>query len=105
MKETFTTTVQVQGGGESKAQAFADALSQVQRVVLGQSGKVLLRIEPADLRVLSAERRARTERFLFLFLPRERVRYTVALEVTVNVTAIDAERVAFAAASDNKRRG
>ncbi|POB00390.1 cytoplasmic protein [Chromobacterium sinusclupearum] len=95
MKESFLTTVQVSGLGESKAQAFADALSKVQRAVLGQSGKVLLRIEPHDVRVVSAEQATITERFLFLFLRRERTRYSVVLEVTANVAAIDADRVAF----------
>ncbi|UTH74707.1 DUF4312 family protein [Chromobacterium sp. IIBBL 290-4] len=96
MKQTFLATVQVSGQGDSKAQAFADALSKVQRAVLGQSDKVLLRIEPHEVQVIHAEQATTTERFLFLFLPRERTRYSVALEVTAQVSAIDADSVAFA---------
>jgi uncharacterized protein (TIGR03578 family) len=98
MKEQYVAKVTVAGKGDSKAKAFADALSQVQNQVLRTSQKILLRIEPEDVRVLRARESVRTEKFLFFFLARQRRSYSVELEITVSVTAIDTEQVTFTAA-------
>jgi uncharacterized protein (TIGR03578 family) len=98
MKQQYETQVTVQGKGDSKAKAFADALSKVQQQVLRTSQKILLRIEPMDVRVLRAQESVRKEKFLFFFLARERRNFSVELEITVSVTVIDTEKVVFTAA-------
>lgn len=95
MKEQFTTTVRVNGKGDSKARAFSDALNHVQAAVMKVSPHILLRIEPQDVQVVHAQETARKEAFLFLFLRRERRAYSVELDVTVNVTAINLDKVDF----------
>ncbi|OOE49418.1 DUF4312 family protein [Salinivibrio kushneri] len=95
MKEQLTTRVIVSGKGETKQQAFAAALSQVQPTLLKNNTKVFLRIEPLDVSVLQAEEKVKREKFLFLFLPRDRRQYSVKLEVTVSLTLIDAEQADF----------
>lgn len=95
MKEQFTTTVNVSGKGDSKERAFADALSRVQNTVLKSTNKVLLRIEPEDVKVVQARESVRQEKFLFLFLARQRRSYSVELDITVNVTVIDTDKVSF----------
>ncbi|WNN43848.1 MULTISPECIES: DUF4312 family protein [Winslowiella] len=95
MKEQFTTTVTVSGKGDAKGKAFADALSRVQSTVLRSTDKILLRIEPQDVRVIRARESVRKEKFLFFFLARERRSYSVELEITVNVTVIDTDKVQF----------
>ncbi|EDS6440432.1 DUF4312 family protein [Salmonella enterica subsp. VII serovar 1,40:g,z51:--] len=97
MKEQFTTTVRVKGKGDSKARAFADALNHVQSAVMRESPYILLRIEPQDVRIVQAHESVRKETFLFFFLRRERRTYSVELDVTVNVTAINLDRVDFVA--------
>ncbi|MDE1190069.1 MAG: DUF4312 family protein [Pantoea sp.] len=98
MKQQYVTQVTVKGTGDTKAKAFADALSRVQQQVLRTTQKILLRIEPQDVRVLRAQERVKTEKFLFFFLARERRNYSVELEITVSVTVIDTEQVEFTAA-------
>lgn len=95
MKEQFTTTVRVKGKGEDKARAFADALSQVQTAVMKASPRILLRIEPQDVEVIQAQVAVRKEAFLFIFLRRERRTFSVELDVTVNVTALNLDEVEF----------
>ncbi|RJF54248.1 DUF4312 family protein [Serratia inhibens] len=95
MKEQYTTSVKVEGKGDSKAKAFASALANVQGTVLKSTSNILLRIEPQDVSVLKAEEKITKEKFLFFFLPRERKVYTVTLEITVNVTMINTEKVVF----------
>ncbi|MEQ4544875.1 MAG: DUF4312 family protein, partial [Pantoea agglomerans] len=43
MKEQYVTQVTVEGKGDTKAKAFADALSRVQNQVLRATQKILLR--------------------------------------------------------------
>ena len=95
MKEQFTTTVRVKGKGDAKARAFADALNHVQAAVMKASPHILLRIEPQDVQVVQAQEAVRKEAFLFFFLRRERRTYSVELDVTVNVTAINLDQVDF----------
>jgi uncharacterized protein (TIGR03578 family) len=45
--------------------------------------------------VIYAREAVRKEAFLFFFLRRERRAYSVELDVTVNVTAIDIDKVDF----------
>ncbi|WP_409308291.1 DUF4312 family protein [Pectobacterium sp. B1J-3] len=95
MKTQFTTTVRVQGKGSSKAGVFADALNHVQAAVMKSSPHILLRIEPQDVQVVYARETVRKEAFLFFFLRRERRSFSVELDVTVNVTAINLDNVDF----------
>jgi len=95
MKQQLTTTVRVEGKGENKAAAFSSALSQVQRTVLKSTQNILLRIEPQDVKVITAEETVKREKFLFFFLVRERKSYYVALDITVNLTAINTDQVVF----------
>ncbi|WP_145550062.1 DUF4312 family protein [Yersinia intermedia] len=95
MKEQYTTQVQVKGKGDSKEKAFANALGNVQNTVLRSTQNILLRIEPQDVKVLNAELSVKNEKFLFFFLPRERKTYSVELDITVNVTIINTDKVVF----------
>ncbi|CAK9886122.1 MAG: hypothetical protein XXXJIFNMEKO3_02546 [Candidatus Erwinia impunctatus] len=95
MKQQYTTTVNVKGKGESKARAFADALSKVQQTVLKSTSQVLLRIDPLDVKVVQATQQVKREKFLFFFLARERNSFGIELEITISVTAIDTETVHF----------
>ena len=95
MKEQYTTQVQVKGKGDSKEKAFANALGNVQNTVLRSTQNILLRIEPQDVTVLNAELSVKKEKFLFFFLPRERKTYSVELDITVNVTIINTDKVVF----------
>lgn len=97
MKEQYVTQVTVQGKSDSKEKAFADALSRVQNQVLRATQKILLRIEPLDVRVLRAQESVKTEKFLFFFLARQRRNYSVELEISVSVTVIDTGQVTFTA--------
>ena len=82
-------------GDHSEARAFADALNHVQAAVMKASPHILLRIEPQDVQVVQAQEAVRKEAFLFFFLRRERRTYSVELDVTVNVTAINLDQVDF----------
>lgn len=95
MKQQITSTVRVEGKGETKAAAFSSALSQVQKTVLKSTENILLRIEPQDVKVITAEEKITREKFLFFFLARERKSYYVVLDIIVNMSVINTEQVIF----------
>ncbi|NDJ59109.1 DUF4312 family protein [Enterobacteriaceae bacterium 4M9] len=97
MKEQFTSTVRVSGKGDTKAKAFADALNHVQGTVMKSTPQILLRIEPQDISVVQARVAVRKEAFLFFFLRRERQSFSVELDVTVQVTSVNLDKVDFVA--------
>lgn len=70
-------------------------MANVQGAVLKSTNNILLRIEPQDVSASRAEEKITKEKFLFFFLPRERKSYAVSLEITVNVTIINTEKVVF----------
>ncbi|MGL4545707.1 MAG: DUF4312 family protein [Plesiomonas sp.] len=95
MKEQFTSTVTVSGKGNTKQSAFAAALSQVQNKMLKESSQVLLRIEPVDVTIINATHRTITDKFLFFFLSRRKDEFSVTLDVKVNVSTVDPEKITF----------
>lgn len=95
MKKQQQMTIRVKGSGNSKQNAFAIALSQVQQEVTKKINNILLRIEPVDIQVICASESITTERFLFFFLPRKKLDYRITLDVVVDVTFVDINTIAF----------
>jgi uncharacterized protein (TIGR03578 family) len=87
--------IQVEGTGKEKNLAFANALNQIHNRVLKEKNDVIVRIEPLDIQIVKADQETYTERFLFFFLPRVRADYRVVLDVTVEITLIEMDTVAF----------
>lgn len=94
-KKKVTQTIKVNGTAEKKTEAFANALNSVQQNVLKNTNDVILRIEPVDVLIELAEERTYKEKFLFFFIPRMRTDYHVVLNVIVEITMIEIERVKF----------
>lgn len=87
--------IRVTGVCEQREKAFADALNQIQRKVIKDSKDVTVRIEPVSIQVVEAKKEISIERFLFLFLPRTKERFTVTLDVKVEITMIEMESIQF----------
>lgn len=88
-------TVFVEGTGESKAEAFSSALNKIQKKVLKETSDVILRIEPMDVSIVTAQEQSYKEKFLFFFMSRKRVKYHVELNVKVELTMIEVDKVEF----------
>ncbi|MCG3865725.1 MULTISPECIES: DUF4312 family protein [unclassified Photobacterium] len=95
MKKSITTTVEVSGKGNTKQSAFSSALNNVQKTILKETNNVILRIEPVDVEIISAEHKQTTEKFMFFFLPREKSIYSITINVTVNITLIETDEINF----------
>ncbi|WP_417879924.1 DUF4312 family protein [Vibrio sp.] len=95
MKESRTSTVRVQGSGKTKNDAMSHALSKIQKTILKDSKKIILRIEPIDIEIIQSTYNEVTEKFMFLFLPRVKTTYFLTLDVTVDITLFDLDDVEF----------
>ena len=95
MKINKQDVIRISGSGSSKEHAFASAFGQVQKEVVKNSGKIMLQINPVDVEIIEAQELTYTEKFLFFFFKRERSKYHVVLDVTVDMTYIDQEAVKF----------
>lgn len=93
--ETQLQEIIVAGSGKEKAHAFSHALQSIQGKLMKQSSDVFLQIEPVDVEILRAEQQETTERFLFFFLPRQKITYFVELKVKVSVKKISQEQMNF----------
>ncbi|GAX47761.1 DUF4312 family protein [Pseudolactococcus reticulitermitis] len=97
--ETITVsrkeTVEVSGQGATKQSAFSDAISKVQKKIMAGSEDVFLQITPLNIEILSAIKETYTEKFLFFFLPRKKVRYAVKVLIHVEITAVSMAKVTF----------
>ena len=95
MKVNSITTVRVYGKGTSKEKAMASALHYVKNAVMKTTPHILLRIELKDIQVVHAYLTISKESFLFFFLTRRRKKFFIELDVTVQCTLINLDKVDF----------
>ena len=96
MKKTIETKVRVEGKGDSKEKALNIALGNIQKKVMKEyKGNMIIRIEPVNVDVVEAIETSYTERFLFIFSPRDRSKYKVVLDVDINLFLLDVEEISF----------
>lgn len=88
-------TIEVSGSGKTKEEAFAKAMSMVQKKLSQQEQGILIRIEPLEVDLVEGREVTGTERFLFFFFKREISTFTVKLNVKVNLYTVDIESVEF----------
>lgn len=95
MKQHMTTMVSVSGVGNTKDQAFGNALGQIQKTLMKSNDEMMIRIEPLDVEVIEAVEETYTERFLIFFFPRKRSKFKVVLNVTVEMVVLEINKVPF----------
>ncbi|MBU5214258.1 DUF4312 family protein [Heyndrickxia oleronia] len=94
-------TVRVEGKGQSKEHAMANALSKIQKKVNAELNGMIIRIEPMNIEIVSAIEEIYTERFLLFFFPRSRSQFQVVMDVTVDLFLVNIENIDF----KKKQRG
>lgn len=96
MRRIIGTKVRVEGKGDSKEKALNVALGNIQKKIMNEyDGNMIIRIEPLNIDIVEAIETSYIERFLFIFLPRERSKYVVKLDVEVNLSLLAVEEVHF----------
>ena len=96
MKKVIETTVRIEGKGDSKEKALSIALGNIQKKIMKDyKGNMIIRIEPVNVNVIEAKETSYIERFFFFFFPRQRSKYSVVLDVEINLFLLDVEGIKF----------
>lgn len=94
--------VTVSGSGKTSEEAFAKAMSSIQKTLNKQVKETIIRIEPLEVEFLEGEEEIRTERFLLLFLKREVSTFKITLKVKVNIFAVNVNSFAIEQKRENR---
>jgi len=86
-------TVTVSGKGNTKDEAVSHALSKIQKQIFAEVNQLVVRAEPENIEEVEATVEEYTERFLFFFMPRKRMKCNVTLKVDVDLKTMDAEKL------------
>ncbi|MBU5266696.1 DUF4312 family protein [Virgibacillus proomii] len=93
MIESRCVTVMINGKGKTKDEAVSRALSKIQKQIFDKLDQLIIRAEPKSMEEVEATIEEYTERFLFFFLPRRRMKCSVTLKVEVNLKTMNAENL------------
>ena len=77
------------GKGKNQREAYDKIFSQFKGEIYSQVQGVLIQMEPEEVQVLSIDVKNYTEKFLFLFLPREKQEVTIKVKLIVTVKYIE----------------
>lgn len=77
------------GKGKSIEEAYNNIFTMVRSKVYDAVPGVILHMEPKEVYLLSKEEEVITEKFLFLFLPREKRNWKIKVELLVEIKYIN----------------
>lgn len=93
MIENKELMVTVSGKGNTKEEAVSRALSTIQKKLFADLDQLIIKAEPEKIEVVEAIVEEYTERFMFFFLPRKRIRCAVKLNVHVILKTLDVNQM------------
>lgn len=73
----------LEGNGDSKKEAFANAMSSTQKAINEGNEGYVIRIEPLEVEFVEGKEYISYEKFMFLFMKRKISRFYVKLKVKV----------------------
>lgn len=102
MMQSLETTVRVSGKGNSKQEALNRALYKIQKQVMKlYPDSMILRIEPVDVTVVSANKMTYSEKFFFFFFKRIRENFNVTLDIEIQLSLMAINEVSFIEKNQN----
>ncbi|MFB1051509.1 DUF4312 family protein [Paraliobacillus sp. JSM ZJ581] len=93
MMETKETIVTVSGKGNTKEEAVSQALSTIQKKLFADLDQLIIKAEPVEIEVVETSVEEYTERFMFFFLPRKKMKCVVTLNVHVSLKTLDVNQM------------
>lgn len=77
------------GKGKSIEEAYNNIFTMVKSKVYDAVPGVILQMEPKEVHLISKEEEVITEKFLLLFLPREKRNWTIKVKLLVDIKYIN----------------
>lgn len=88
MKAT-TKDVIIEASGKSVEEAYGNIFRSMRKKVYDEIQGLILQMEPTAVYVLNEEINEYTEKFLFLFMPRQKKDYKLKIKITVDIKYIE----------------
>jgi len=89
-------SLELSGKGETKESAFNNIFAQIKPYIAKKfPDAIVIKIEPQEVVVVSAQENAYTEKFLGLLFPRKRTSYDISVMVTVQLKLIGLAQISF----------
>jgi uncharacterized protein (TIGR03578 family) len=95
MYKKIQHSVRIEGKGQSKDHALANALGKIQKKVNAELKGMIIRIEPMKIDIIEATEETYTERFLFFFFPRKRSEFKLVMDVEVDLFLLETDKINF----------
>jgi uncharacterized protein (TIGR03578 family) len=77
------------GKGRTIEETYNNIFTMVRSKVYDAVPGVILQMEPKEVYLISKEEEVKTEKFLFLFLPREKRNWTIKVKLLVEIKYIN----------------
>lgn len=81
-------SVVVTGKGKTKEEAIANAFTSFRKQLQGEIGTIV-KLEPLEVYILNEDVETEVEKFLWIFMPREKSTYTLEMEIEFQIKYID----------------
>ena len=81
-------TMKIKDSGKTKEEALGKIFTSFRRKVQTEITGVIVKLEPLETYLIDIEEEKKTERFLELFMPREKTIYHIEMEIEYDVKYI-----------------
>lgn len=78
-------TLIIESSGKTKEEALGKAFSIFRKKIQNEVSGMILKIEPLETYLLSVKEEKKVEKFLELFMPREKIKYFIEIEIKCEV--------------------
>lgn len=89
MMKLITKDIIVEASGKSKEDAYGNVFRILRKKVYDELKGLILHMEPIAVYELEEQVKEYTEKFLFLFMPRQKKEYKVKVKITVEIKYIE----------------
>ena len=88
--QTIEKTISVTADGKTKDETLSKAISILRKKVYGEVKGQILKMDPLSIIIANEERSHITEKFLFLFAPREKQTFKITYSIKVRISYVAA---------------
>ncbi len=81
-------TLSIEGTGKTKEEALGKVFALFRKKVQDETDGVIVKLEPLETYLINIKEEKKTERFLELFMPREKTTYFIEMEIEYEIKYI-----------------
>lgn len=75
----------IKANGKTKNDALTKAVTILRKQVYGEIDGLIMHMEPLEIYILKEEKKTSIEKFLFFFMPKEKIEYLMEFKMKVRI--------------------